>query len=181
MNICKAESEDGKSFQRIIQTDGGTGMFSNGTREVNTRDPMVLRTGGLWHCYSTAHPGNRGEDYCRTSPDLSTWSESRTVSNGGRAAGAIGSAGCPFVVEPRPGRFYLFRTFNYPITPKTLVYYSTDPLHFGRDEDDKHLLMQLPVAAPGVFQHDGRHYIAALLPDLKSIRIARLDWAPVNE
>jgi hypothetical protein len=180
VNICKAESKDGKTFERVIQPNGKTGMFANGPAAVNTRDAMVLKIGDLWHCYYTAHPNKEGEDYCRTSKDLTTWSESHTVSNGGRAVGSLAAAECPFVVEPQPGHFYLFRTFNYFDRPKTLVYYSTNPLHFGLDEDDKHLLTQLPVAAPEIFKVGDQYYVAALLPKLDGIRIAKLNWVPAK-
>ena len=40
------------------------------------------------------------------------------MSNGGRAVGSLAAAECPFVVEPQPGHFYLFRTFNYFERPK---------------------------------------------------------------
>jgi hypothetical protein len=180
VNICKAESIDGKTFERVIQPDGRTAMFANGPAEINTRDPMVIKIGEKWHCYYTAHPNKEGENYCRTSSDLATWSESHTVSNGGRAVGSLASAECPFVVEPQPGHFYLFRTYNYFERPKTLVYYSTNPLHFGLDEDDKHLLAELPVAAPEIFKVEDQYYVAALLPKLDGIRIAKLDWVPAK-
>jgi hypothetical protein len=35
---------------------------------------------------------------------------------------------------------------------------------------------RLPVAAPEIVEHEGRTYIASLLPSLKGIRIARLEW-----
>jgi hypothetical protein len=178
VNICKAESTDGKTFERVIQPNGKTGMFTNGPKELNTRDPMVMKIGDQWHCYYTAHPNNEGEVYVRTSTDLSKWSEARTISNGGRAVGSLAAAECPFVVEPQPGHFYLFRTFNYFDRPKTLVYYSTNPQHFGLNEDDQHLLTQLPVAAPEIFTVGDQYYIAALLPKLDGIRIAKLVWVP---
>jgi hypothetical protein len=53
---------------------------------------------------------------------------------------------------------------------------SSDPMDFGINHDDGHFLCTLPVAAPEIFQFDGRSYIAALLPTLKGIRFARLDW-----
>jgi hypothetical protein len=180
VNICKAESRDGKQFERVVRPNGKTGMFSNGLAEINTRDPMVIKIGDTWHCYYTAHPHNTGEDYCRTSKDLNHWSESHTVSNGGRAKQGLAAAECPFVVEPKPGHFYLFRTYNYFERPKTLVYYSTDPLDFGRDEDDKHLLAQLPVAAPEIFKYQDQYYIACLRPKLDGIRIAKLDWVAIK-
>jgi hypothetical protein len=38
------------------------------------------------------------------------------------------------------------------------------------------MIGQLPVAAPEIIKHKGQYYIAALLPDLKAIRIAKLKW-----
>ena len=182
INICKAESKDGKTFERVIQPNGKTGMFANGGADIHSRDPMVIKIGDSWHCYYTANPNMAGTDYCRTSKDLARWSEPHTVSSGGRAiegvpaAKARLAAECPFVVEPKPGYFYLFRTYNYFDRPKTLVYYSTDPLNFGKDEDDGHLLTELPVAAPEIFEFQDQYYIACLRPKLDGIRIAKLDW-----
>jgi hypothetical protein len=34
----------------------------------------------------------------------------------------------------------------------------------------------LPVAAPEIVKHNGEYFIAALLPSLKGIQIARLEW-----
>ena len=34
----------------------------------------------------------------------------------------------------------------------------------------------LVVAAPELFEYEGRHYIAALMPDIQGIRIAKLAW-----
>ncbi len=58
-----------------------------------------------------------------------------------------------------------------------MVYYSTDPLDFGIDNDAEHYLTTLPLAAPEVFQHEGQWYMAALLPSLEGIQITRLEWA----
>jgi hypothetical protein len=176
VNICKAESKDGKTFQRVIQPNGKTGMFSHG----HSRDPMVIKIGDAWHCYYTDNPNQRGIDYCRTSKDLDQWSEPRIVSSGGRGGTKYTAAECPYVVEPKPGHFYLFRTYNYFERPKTLVYYSTDPLNFGHDEDDKNLLAELPVAAPEIFKHQDQYYIACLRPKLDGIRIAKLDWVSIK-
>jgi hypothetical protein len=55
------------------------------------------------------------------------------------------------------------------------VYGSKDPLYFAI-EDDAGLVATLPIAAPEIFEHEGRHYVAALMPDLDGIRIAPLAW-----
>ena len=88
------------------------------------------------------------------------------------------TAECPFVVEPAPGQLYLFRTQRYGKNAQTMVYYSRDPLDFGIDNDAGHYVTTLPVAAPEVFEQDGKCYMAALLPTLKGIQITRVEWAP---
>ncbi|HOA72292.1 MAG TPA: hypothetical protein PL151_12915 [Phycisphaerae bacterium] len=185
VHICMARSSDGKHFERCIAhtapgTEARTGMFSEGP-DANTRDAMVVRIDGVWHCYYTAHPGNAGAVYCRTSRDLKTWSDSTIVARGGSAGSGPYSGECPHVVFYR-GYWYLFRTQNYAHPQTTRVYRSTDPMDFGIDTDDK-LVAVLEVAAPEVIHHDGEWYMAALLPDLQGIRIARLEWVvdPASE
>ena len=40
----------------------------------------------------------------------------------------------------------------------------------------------LPIAAPEIIKHEGTYYIAALLPSLQGIQIARLEWVrPAGE
>jgi len=50
-------------------------------------------------------------------------------------------------------------------------------MDFGADNDDK-LIGVLEVAAPEIVRYSGQWYIAALLPDIQGIRIARLEWVP---
>lgn len=177
-NICLATSEDGKNFTRQRNSAGRPQLSFPGAvdRDRNGRDPMVLRSGGRWYCYYTAHPGNRGYDYARTSDDLIHWSAERIVAAGGQAGNGPYSAECPFVVEPQPGHYYLFRTQAYGQNAQTRVYHSLDPLDFGIDNDAQHYVSALPVAAPEVFQQDGQWYLAALLPSLKGIQLTRLEW-----
>jgi hypothetical protein len=173
-NICAATSEDGKTFTRRVNADGKTGMFSEGQGN-NTRDAMVIRIKDLWHCYYTAYPNRQGAVYCRTSKDTRTWSESKVVAFGGEAGTNAFSAECPFVVELSAGEFYLFRTQRYGQNAISRVYHSRDPLNFGVN-DDKYFVCSLPVAAPELIQHKGQWYMASLLPSLKGIRIARMQW-----
>jgi sucrose-6-phosphate hydrolase SacC (GH32 family) len=176
-NICVAASENGKTFTRRLNTNGKTGMFSEGPGN-NTRDPMVIRIKDTWHCYYTAYPNKQGAVYCRTSKDTRAWSESKVVAFGGEAGTNAVSAECPFVVELTAGEFYLFRTQRYGQNGISRVYHSHDPLDFGIDNDRDHLLANLPVAAPELIRHDNQWYIASLLPSLKGIRVARLSWSP---
>jgi hypothetical protein len=188
--IALATSKDGKTFVRRVPSNGNVGMFSDG---FGTRDPMTIRVKGLFYTYYSANPGtmfnahdasaaNRASvhmmpnaDLVRTSPDLVHWSESKIVAKGGEA-GSTGpsTAECPFVYyEKKSGYYYLFRTQHYGANAETRVYRSKDPKDFGVN-DDSHLVETLPVAAPEIVESHGQLYIAALLPSLKGIQIAKL-------
>jgi len=180
--ICLAESDDGKHFNRVIRN--GTPALFGDPSETNTRDPMIIQHGDLWYCYYTAHPGNDGAIYARTSDDFFSWSSSKIVSYGGNPGkGKLWYAECPHVVENPESNYFLFRTHSYGnyqsgqliSPPKTNIYRSSDPLDFGID-NDRYLITQLPVAAPEIIHFEGQWYIAALMPDLQGIRIARLKW-----
>jgi hypothetical protein len=179
-NICLASSRDGKSFERVRGANGRPQLFSEDRQAneiTNTRDAMVLRVGNLWHCYYTAYPDRKGAVYARTSSDLKTWSKSKIVSSGGSAGDNPYSAECPFVVHrPETGDYYLSRTQRYGEKNESTIYCSKDPLDFGVN-DDRYLLCRLPVAAPEFICQNGKWYIACLLPSLKGIRIARLEWS----
>jgi len=181
-NICLATSADGKTFTRHRNAEGRPQLNFAGPvdRGRNGRDPMVLRIADKWHCYYTAHPDNKGFDYVRISDDLLNWSPERIVAAGGRSGDGPSSAECPFVVEPRPGHFYLFRTQRYGQNAQTMVYHSRDPLDFGVNADEAHYVGTLSVAAPEIFQHEGQWYMAALLPSLKGIQITRMEWTPAK-
>jgi len=180
--ICLAESDDGKHFNRVIR-DGAPALFGDPS-ETNTRDPMIIQSGDLWYCYYTAHPGNDGAIYARTSKDFFSWSASRKVSYGGNSGkGKLWYAECPHVIEYPESNFFLFRTYSYGnyksgkliSPPKTNIYRSSNPLDFGIDNDHC-LVKELPVAAPEIVRYEGQWYIAALMPDLQGIRIAQLKW-----
>jgi hypothetical protein len=174
-HICVATSDDGKTFTRRLNADGRTGLFGEGAG-TNTRDPMLIQINGLWHCYYTAFPNRQGAVFCRTSADTRQWSAAKTVAFGGEAGTDPYAAECPFVVELTPGAFYLFRTQRYGQDAITRVYHSHDPLAFGVNEDARYLVGSLPVAAPEIVRHEGQWFIASLLPSLKGIRVARLEW-----
>lgn len=186
VNICHATSKDGKTFTRVIQSNGKTGMFSEGP-EVNTRDIMLLLHEGQWYGYYTCHPNKQGMDCVRITKDFRTWTDSTVVAFGGQATTGPWSAECPHVVK-RDNGFYLFRTQNYGSPEKgdirrrgpakTSIYFSTDATLFGINQDPKYFLGTLPVAAPEIILHEGRYYIAALNEGaLDGIRIAKLKWA----
>ncbi|HEX4273650.1 MAG TPA: hypothetical protein VHZ32_19825 [Rhizomicrobium sp.] len=190
-HVALATSRDGKTFQRRLLQDGTVGMFSDG---FGTRDPMTILVDGTFHTYYSANPGtvfdakdsaaaNRSTlhlrenaDLMRTSTDLLHWSEPKTVAEGGAAGTGSYSAECPFVYFHKPsGYYYLFRTQHYGQNAETRVYRSKDPADFGIN-DDRYLVETLPVAAVEIVESHGQSYIAALLPSLKGIQIAKLDW-----
>ena len=168
--ICPATSKDGVTFKRRINANGQSIIFSH-AKDSNPRDPMVIRVGGYWYGYYT---NNEGRDYCRISENLSEWSEFKIIAFGGQAGTGKGSAECPFVIARRP-YYYLLRTQHYNENPRTSVYCSKNPLDFGIN-NDKYFLCNLPVAAPEIILYEEQYYIAALLANLKGIRIAKLEW-----
>ncbi len=176
-NICFATSQDGKTFERVIQPNGKTGVFTEGMG-YNTRDAMLIQIDGLWHCYYTASPEGKGYAYCRTSPDLKTWSHSCVVSYGGIAGPGPWNNECPHVVEVEPGLFYFFRNQYYGERARNWVYASRNPLNFGVD-DDRLLVRSWHVAAPEIIHHEGQYYVASLMDSLKGIKLARLKWIKV--
>ena len=177
--ICLAHSEDGKVFERVNVRDGQPALFSGPYG--NSRDAMVLKVDGTYTCYYTGHQEGAtpaAAVFCRTSRDRLTWSDPVIVSAGGWAAGQTdwygGDCECPHVVE-HDGQYVLFRNQRYGADNLNTQYVSSDPLDFGVD-DDRYLVGTLPVAAPEIIHHEGRTYIAALMPSLKGIRIAELGW-----
>jgi hypothetical protein len=176
-HISLAKSKDGKTFARQLRADGKSGMFSEGFG-TNTRDPMVLKIGNLYHLYYTAYPNRRGTDFVRTSTDLTHWSEPKQVSYGGSPGDGIYSAECPFVYYHKAsGYYYLLRNQLYGEKASFVVYRSKDPTDFGLDTD-KHLVETMPYAAPEIIESDGQVYMAVLLPNLKGIQIAKLKFEP---
>lgn len=182
-NICRATSKDGKNFTRVLQKNGKTGMFNEGPGE-HARDPMILKVGDRYHCYYTAHSmrspakNHRGVNYCRVSTDLQNWGPSRIVAEGSAYREGPYCAECPHVVYlPESKHYYLFNTQRYGRRQHATVFRSADPLHFGIN-DNRLEVTTLPVAAPEIILHDGRYYIASLMPSLKGIQVARLKWLP---
>lgn len=171
--ISLAVSKDGITFKRKLNPEGKSIIFDH-EKGSNPRDPMVIRVDDLWFCYYTAHPNNKGHDYCRTSKDLITWSDPKVVAFGGQAGTGRSSGECPFVVFREP-YYYLFRTQRYADIPQTRVNCSKDPMDFGIN-GDKYFVCTLSVAAPEIIFQEGQYYIATLLPNVKGIRITKLKW-----
>lgn len=197
VNICHAVSEDGKNFERVIQENGKTGMFTEAPEDgpaANTRDVMLLPHRGLWYAYYTGrtdHTGDglTGKVWVRTTEDFKKWSESKIVSFGGQSGTGNGSSECPFVVKLGEDDFYLFKTQTYGRydrerddirnrgIPQTSVYHSKDPEMFGIDQDEAYFTGHLPVAAPEIVLFEGQHYIFALKQgSLEGMRCAKLKW-----
>jgi hypothetical protein len=86
-----------------------------------------------------------------------------------------GDSECPFVVE-RDGLFYLFRNQVYGKGALNTQYASANLMDFGVN-DDRFLIGEMPIAAPEIIEHEGKQYIAALLPSLKGIQLAELQWS----
>ncbi len=176
-HIAIAKSVDGKTFARQLTPDGKAGMFTEGVGD-NTRDPMMLRIGDLYHLYYTAYPNRMGADFVRTSKDLHHWSPAKKVAAGGSAGTGPSSAECPFVYYHKAsGYYYLFNTQRYGANSQSSIFRSKDPANFGVDSD-QYLVGTIPYAAPEIIESEGQTYIAALLGNLKGIQIAKLKFVP---
>ena len=180
VNICLATGTDGKTFDRVIQNSGNTGMFSESDR---TWDPMLLKVDDTYYCYYTALPGTNGlpstegATYCRTSTDLTNWSDSTVVNRGGVAGTGSFSSQCPFVWhDTESDLFYLFRTNRTGSSPETTVYCSPDPLNFGLGTDE-YRIGTLPIAAPEVVKIDGEFYVGWMRTSYDGLQISRLTWS----
>ena len=179
VNICLAKSKDGKNFTRVLNDKGTPALFTGPL--YNTRDPMVLEYNGLYYNY---YMGSQKDEkphsaiYSRTSADLLKWSEPMLVSAGGSPVGKSrwfgGDAECPFILN-KDEQFYLFRNQMYGENNLNTQYCSPNLMDFGVN-DDRYLIGTLPVAAPEIIYQNGEYYMAALMPSLKGIRIAKLEW-----
>jgi hypothetical protein len=179
-NLARATSADGENFTRLIQSDNTTNLFPS---TEHARDPMVLNIQGTYHLYYTEDIDGGGRAYVRTSTNLQDWSDAKLVAYGGSAGTDRLSAECPFVYYDEDSEaYYLFRTQKYGESARTSIYRSTDPTYFGVGDDaDNYLVGRLPVAAPELFTHDGKLYMAALKPGLDGIRIAEIDFLDLPE
>jgi hypothetical protein len=174
--ICLARSSDGKVFTRVLNANGQPNLFEG--PYFNTRDPMMLRIGNLFHCYYMGSDPTAvlsSAIFVRTSADLREWSEPMMVSAGGLPFSNPYDAECPFVVE-RNGNYYMFRNHVYGPAALNTQYASANPHGFGVGTD-RHVIGRLRVAAPEIVLHQGQYYIASLTPNLDGVQLARLRWA----
>ncbi len=190
--ICLAKSKDGKNFTRVLNEKGQPDLFTGPWHQ--TRDAMVIIVDGKYYCYYTAWLREKkqfskdcsgyckyGAGFCRVSEDMLSWSKPYMVAFGGTAGNGPFKCECPHVVYREDlDLYYYFRTTRYGQKNTCYVYFSKDPLNFGID-DDRGFLEILPVAAPEIIQYQGQDYIAALLPSLKGIRMAKLKWEPLKK
>jgi hypothetical protein len=172
--VCLATSPDGRDFTRYKNADGYSRVFQG---PAESRDPMAVKIGELYHCYYTGHDVGKPAPckiYCRTSPDLIEWSDFRDVSWGGSGGRGNWDAECPFVVH-LDGYYYLFRTSWYWPPAVTHVYRSEDPLDFGLDDDSKYL-GTIRVSAPEVMQVGDQYYISTVEDLQGGVQVAKLKW-----
>ena len=169
--ICAATSGGGIQFERALDEDGKSGMF---TGPGVVRDPMVIRSGNDYIMYYAADEGGTGVIAARTSPDPlgRDWSDYRVVSRGGICGTARASQQCPFVVHI-DGLYYLFKMAGSD-QYRTVVYRSEDPLDFGQEDD--RLVAVLPSSASEIILDDDRYYVSSLIPGYEGVRLARLEW-----
>jgi hypothetical protein len=177
VNICSARGSDGKSFSRVLGTDGQSRVFPP-DETTSSRDPHVMEYQGKFYLYYTGIIGDKGLIFCRSSDNLRDWKNPVIVNSGGSSGSGPSDAECPFVIFHQDQQlFYLFRTHTVNSGERyaTSVYCSSDPMNFGVDNDD-FMIAALPEEAVRLVQHDGQTYIAALKPDLNGMMMARLKW-----
>ena len=157
-NICSQESSDESVHRRL---DAG------GRRRFSGRILTATRA-TRWSCGWAAsgfvtirHINAKGAVYARVSRNLvngdrSGWSRRRGELNPRYAAE------CPFVVEPKPGEYYLFHTQNCgreALTPPCAI----RAIRSISSAAKKKRGALCPIAAPEIFQHEGHWYLASLL------------------
>ena len=162
-----AVSDDGINFTRKIRSDGTSRCGIPGGRDV-----MILAHENRYYSYATV-TASRDRSYVigSESTDLENWSPGKIVREGGKGGRGAVASESPFVVA-LDGYFYLFRASSHDF--KTYVYRSTDPLHFGIN-DDTHLITELPVKAPEILLDGDKWYISDLA-NFQGIRLSSLAW-----
>jgi hypothetical protein len=169
--ISIAQSDDGIEFSRVLDDDGKSGVCVG---PGYARDAMVLNADGQYIMYYAANEGQKGVIAARTSsrPFGAPWSEYQVVSEGGVCGTDRTSQQCPYVVFI-DGYYYLFKmgpSNRY----ETAVYRSSDPLDFGKEDDQ--LVAVLEASAAEVLEEDGQWYLSSLIPGYKGVRIRKMDW-----
>jgi hypothetical protein len=179
VNIRMARSSDGKTFSRLLDTNGQGGLGAKDNM-ISARDPHGMVIGDKFFLYFAGIFPDGGKIMCRVSDNLRNWGDPVIANCGGSAGSGTSDAECPFVVYSEGDRlFYLFRTHTRKEGKgyETSVYCSRNPLDFGVDSD-QFKIASLPFEAVRLIRHDGQSYIAALKPDLTGMMMAKLKWAP---
>jgi len=173
--ICLMTSEDGRKWSRYRNEHGQSRVFVGPGQ---TRDPCLIKIGGVWHIYYAGHHAqdrNEAGYYVRTSADLIRWSDWRLVHQDRRYGDRPTQHECPNVVF-RDGYYYLFRTQTYS-SAKTHVFRSEDPLDFGIGDARDKYVGPIAVAAPEiVVDPDGREYITSNHDLRLGTQLCRLRW-----
>ena len=188
--ICAMTSRDGLNWERRLNVRGQTRLFMGPGQ---TRDPMVMKSGGIWYMYTAGaaidYDGRLlPQVYVRFSTDLLNWSD-YSVAHYDFSANLPGSRDrivwtheCPFVIE-RAGYFYLLRTEDY-AGRRTHVYRSEDPCDFGLGDEEARAkyVGLLPVGAPEIIRDsDGTEYITSNHNLTGGTMMCRLGWADSDE
>lgn len=172
MNICIAQSADGKSFYRRCNVLGGSQILPLDSA-TQARDPMLFSDKNRHLLYFTEVREGRGAIVVSISTDLCKWSVPTVVSRGGSGGDGPNDAECAHVCQPQSGGdYYLFRWHSAGITN---VYCSSDPLDFGVDHDRKKIA-ELPLEVARVVASADQLYISSLHSDLTGIKLARMRW-----
>lgn len=176
VNICYATSRDGKKFSRVIQPNGQSAIFNEGSSNF-TRDPMLFVHKGICYLYYTGVVDDIGAIYCRTSTDLVSWGPSCIVSRSGAGGCGPSDAECAFVTQAEKSeQFYLFRWHS---DGNTAIFRSDDPLDFGVDGDEKKIA-SLSVEVARIIRTEQAMYISSLKEDYSGMRLARFEWQAVQ-
>ena len=166
VNICLATSTDGKTFTRHRNADGKPQL--NFSEPGGTR-PQRPRPDGPAHRRQVAlllhrAPRNKGATTPRTSDDLLHWGPEPHRGRGRRSGDGPVLGRVPLRRRAATGPLLSLPHAAVWEERADMVYHSRDPLDFGIEHDAAHYVTTLPVAAPEIFQHEGRWYMAALLP-----------------
>lgn len=167
--IYRADSADLMTWTRSTRTAPGG------------RDPFLLRDGTRWLMYSVGvSPTLHGRIVVASSSDLATWTSPAMVIEDPLPSFSWGNLESPYVVV-RDGRYYLFltRTSEAPADyTRTVVFVSTDPMHFAWEP-----VAELYSHAGEVVDDGGSYFLtsagwtANVGERWRGLSIAAMDWA----
>ncbi|MFG0250376.1 MAG: hypothetical protein ACF8OB_15935, partial [Phycisphaeraceae bacterium JB051] len=172
--ICIAQSQDGKTFQRILNTQKQSRLVAGPN---HAADGFLLKHQGIYHIYVGTphyhHGPYQSAVIHRSSTDLKNWSEPKVAHAGGVCGRHDYASQSIFVVEIQDV-FYLLK-MGWSGEMQTAVYCSTDPTDFGTD--DTQLVTTLKASAAELINDGNQWYISSLiLPNYDGVQIAALNW-----